>query len=211
MRDQQKHATRDKILQSARQLIEEQGYEAATIRAIAQASGVATGSVFVHFANKEELLYSAFYDDLEAMLADAFANLPPADLAAQLRHLVRHFFSSFAARPQLYQPLLTHSLLSTGEWGERFREQIGRMGQRLVPLYAQAQSAGTLAPDADLRTAITAFFAFYYFLLIDATKQGFGEIDTQLALFDALISQHLAGLCPPRRKTRGPIKAPRYL
>lgn len=199
MRAEQKLATRARILNTAKNLIEAQGYDVTTIRKIAEAAGVATGSVFVHFANKEELFYSAFYDELESMIEKAFQQLsegPECNLEQQLTFVVRYFFETFAGRPRLYQSLLTHSLLSTGEWGGRFRAQVTRVAERLGPLYAQAQARAELRQEIAVPTAIMAFFAFYYFLLLDTTKRGFADIETPLRQFSALLQQHLAGLRP---------------
>ena len=41
--------TRQKVLEAARQLFAERGYEPATIRDIAQGAGMSTGAVFANF------------------------------------------------------------------------------------------------------------------------------------------------------------------
>ena len=50
VRDDQKAATREKVLVAARDLFNEVGYEETTIRAIAERAGVSVGSVFTTFA-----------------------------------------------------------------------------------------------------------------------------------------------------------------
>jgi AcrR family transcriptional regulator len=54
-RMQSKQRTREKILTAAKALFDAEGYEAATIRAIAQAVGMSTGAVFAHWNDKAEL------------------------------------------------------------------------------------------------------------------------------------------------------------
>jgi len=56
VRDDQKQATREKVLEAARDLFNETGYEETTIRAIAERAGVSVGSVFTTFASKAEVL-----------------------------------------------------------------------------------------------------------------------------------------------------------
>ena len=56
VRDEQKQATREKVLEAARDLFNETGYEETTIRAIAERAGVSVGSVFTTFASKAEVL-----------------------------------------------------------------------------------------------------------------------------------------------------------
>ncbi|MFF1648015.1 TetR/AcrR family transcriptional regulator [Streptomyces sp. NPDC058240] len=53
-------AHRDRLLDAARQLLAEGGYPAASISALARRAGVATGSVYNHFASKQELLAAVF-------------------------------------------------------------------------------------------------------------------------------------------------------
>ena len=53
-----KAETRQRILDAARQLFAASGYEASTTRGIADAAGIANGTLFNYFANKEAILAS---------------------------------------------------------------------------------------------------------------------------------------------------------
>jgi len=64
-----KQQTREKVLQSARRLFCERGYEAATIRDIAKAAGMSTGAVFASFSDKSELFDEIVQEDSRAMVA----------------------------------------------------------------------------------------------------------------------------------------------
>jgi AcrR family transcriptional regulator len=52
--------TRERLLRAARELIEESGYGAASVTAIAERAGLATGTLYRHFASKEELFVELF-------------------------------------------------------------------------------------------------------------------------------------------------------
>ncbi len=52
--------TRERLLAAAQQLIEEGGYGAASVVAIADRAGVAAGTLYRHFASKEELFVEVF-------------------------------------------------------------------------------------------------------------------------------------------------------
>ena len=54
-------ATRARILEAALELFRERGYEAATMRAIAERASVSLGNTYYYFASKETLI-QAFYD-----------------------------------------------------------------------------------------------------------------------------------------------------
>ena len=53
-----KAATRQRILEAARQLFAAKGFEASTTRDIADAAGIASGTLFNYFAAKEVILSS---------------------------------------------------------------------------------------------------------------------------------------------------------
>ncbi|TLG76556.1 TetR/AcrR family transcriptional regulator [Culicoidibacter larvae] len=57
-RELQKQQTRQNILATAEQLFAERGFLLTTIDDIAKAAGVAKGTVFVHFASRDELIYA---------------------------------------------------------------------------------------------------------------------------------------------------------
>ena len=53
-------ATRQRLLAAARELIEEGGYGSASVAAIAERAGVASGTLYRHFLSKEELFLDVF-------------------------------------------------------------------------------------------------------------------------------------------------------
>lgn len=75
VRDLQKAQTRAKVLEAARAMIVEHGFEAATIRDIARRAGVATGSVFTTFADKTDLLLEVIFSRYGALLSEIGAAL----------------------------------------------------------------------------------------------------------------------------------------
>ena len=88
-----KAATRQRILEAARRLFESQGFEAATTRDIADAAGIASGTLFNYFATKEAILASlaseavASSDDKLAGAGETFEEDLFAFAAAGLRKL----------------------------------------------------------------------------------------------------------------------------
>lgn len=62
--------TRQKVLEAARSLFAERGYDPATIRDIAKGAGMSTGAVFANFQDKAELFEAVFSEEMEGLLAD---------------------------------------------------------------------------------------------------------------------------------------------
>jgi AcrR family transcriptional regulator len=85
--------TRAAIAEAALALFRERGYEAATMRAIAERAGVSTGNAYYYFGSKEELIQEFYDRNQAAHLAASRAVLDSepdleARLAGTLRALV---------------------------------------------------------------------------------------------------------------------------
>jgi AcrR family transcriptional regulator len=52
--------TRERLLEAARELIEQDGYSAASVLQVAERAGVAAGTLYRHFDSKEELFVEVF-------------------------------------------------------------------------------------------------------------------------------------------------------
>lgn len=103
--------TRERLLQAARELIEEGGYGASTVAAIADRAGVAAGTLYRHFPSKEELfveLFRAVCDREVAAMRSAAEAMPPD--ASHVDRLVT-VLSTFAARA-LRRPRLAWALIA---------------------------------------------------------------------------------------------------
>lgn len=75
---------RDAILKSALTLFSERGFHNTPTSLIAQEAGVATGTLFHHFKNKEELI-NALYLELKMLLVDALKSEIDKDRSIQDR------------------------------------------------------------------------------------------------------------------------------
>lgn len=62
-----KRRTRQIVLEAAKRLFVERGYEPATVRDIATAAGMSTGAVFANFADKADLFNEVIIADHEAL------------------------------------------------------------------------------------------------------------------------------------------------
>lgn len=72
--------TREKLIDSARQIQQEKGYDGLRVEDIVKLSGVAKGTFFSHFDNKDLLLLHLFEEDFSIIL-DRLKQSPPKDPA----------------------------------------------------------------------------------------------------------------------------------
>jgi len=76
LRRTQKQATRNRVVEAARELFDTQGYQGTTIREIARHAGVSVGSVFTTFASKGEVLSQVMAERLDGLYAELDRVMP---------------------------------------------------------------------------------------------------------------------------------------
>jgi AcrR family transcriptional regulator len=143
--------TRERLLRSAQELIEEGGYRAASVIAIAERTGVAAGTLYRHFASKEELFVEVFRSvcDREVRAMRASAEAMPAG-APHVDRLVT-VLSTFAERA-LRRPRLAWALIAEPVDPLVDAERLAYR-ERYSALAAQALRAGIAAGELPAQNA----------------------------------------------------------
>ena len=162
LRAQSKLRTRRRVLESARKLFMERGYENATIRDIASDAGLSTGAVFASFIDKSDLFNAVMAEDVQRQtefLRQAVRQ--DAKVDAALMAIFESGYSFHVAQLPLLQTAVSlswsHGL--GGEFGDR-------------PTYAPALKAvfdalsrgaerGEIRADGDLRLAAELLWDAY--------------------------------------------------
>ena len=184
-RQAQKAETRASILAAARALFAERGFEATTLKAVAEAAGVAVGTVFVHVPDKAALLTEALHDDLERVLSAARMTLPEAP-RDQILHLAGALYGYYAQNPALSGVLVKESLLAPLPEGSNSDAVLRGF---LASVAGALMAGGMLRPGTSPITGATAFFALYLVVLLGGLRGAdAGGMDP-----DAMIAQ-LSGL-----------------
>ncbi|WP_091737085.1 TetR/AcrR family transcriptional regulator [Phenylobacterium immobile] len=106
-RQNQKAATRGRVLDAARELFEAEGYHGATIREIARRAGVSVGTVFTTFTSKGDILSEVMEARLDALYAEVDRVAPhlKGSTVDRLRSLFALYFAFELHRVRLF---MTH-------------------------------------------------------------------------------------------------------
>ncbi|WDM02828.1 TetR/AcrR family transcriptional regulator [Alicyclobacillus cycloheptanicus] len=105
-RDEAKY---DAILQAAIEVMAESGYHHAQISRIARAAGVADGTVYLYFKNKEDILVSLLRRSIGHIVALGQARLGKLTNAEEkLREIVSLYFEQLGANPKLAMVTQVH-------------------------------------------------------------------------------------------------------
>ena len=95
------NASRARILDAAAALFRDQGYAAVSLRAIAAAAGMQSGSVYYHFGSKEEIVTEVLNLGIERVhdqVSTTIATLPvDADAATLIRTGIRNHLTALFA------------------------------------------------------------------------------------------------------------------
>src|SRR5687767_3057624 len=79
---------RDEVLDAALEMFAERGFHGATMPEIAARAGIATGTIYRHFASKEALVNQLYQQHKRALAAALLENQPPGnDLRVLFNHL----------------------------------------------------------------------------------------------------------------------------
>lgn len=118
-REESKQRTRARVLAAAESLFSDPGFEATTIKMIAQKAECATGSVFTTFASKEEILTAIIADNYQ-VVADAFRSAAEAvkgqGIGAELKAALAGGFETDYPR----RALVVHQVAASWTWSAEF-------------------------------------------------------------------------------------------
>jgi AcrR family transcriptional regulator len=101
--------TRERLLRAAQELIEEGGYAAASVAAIAGRAGVAAGTLYRHFDSKEELFVEVFRtvcSGEERAMRAAAAEMDGGEAVARLEQVLGTFAERALRNPRLAWALI---------------------------------------------------------------------------------------------------------
>ncbi|HSV03675.1 MAG TPA: TetR/AcrR family transcriptional regulator [Phenylobacterium sp.] len=163
LRQTQKEATRNRVLEAARELFDSQGYQGATIREIARYAGVAVGSVFTNFASKGEILSQVMAARLDGLYAELDRVVPHirGTTADRLRSIFGVFFAFEAPRSKLF---LSH-IAAAYDWTLPPTARPFGTNQRLTDLLRECLirgvAEGEVDPAREIQEIIDVLLAAY--------------------------------------------------
>lgn len=153
-------ATADAIKQAGLKLIHKHGYEGMSLRLLATEVGLQQGSLYHHFATKQDLLVGLIRDHMETLARETDAALPHETAGAleRLRSFIRHHLTYHVERQ--VEVFLGNSELRSLEPENRqlivgLRQAYER---RLVAILEAGQAEGVLEV-VDVQTAAFAILA----------------------------------------------------
>jgi AcrR family transcriptional regulator len=107
-RDQDVERTRQLILDAARDAFVASGYEATSIREVARRAGISHGTIYLHFRDKDDLLYQVSEDEFGRLLGTLRALPRTQDPIQRLIEALRAVGLYGLDNPHEYQLMMGH-------------------------------------------------------------------------------------------------------
>lgn len=136
--------TRARLLDAAREVISETSHGALRVEEVVRRAGVAKGTFFAHFKDKDALMDRLIGARMDALLTELEACPPPSSTADLVRDLTP-FIAFMRSERYVFDLILRYS-------GAAAREEIGPIAatfERFIHLLAPKLAAAPFRKDAD--------------------------------------------------------------
>lgn len=166
-RERSKQEKLERIEAAARRLFAERGFEATTTRDIAEEAGIATGTLFVYFPEKLDLLVHIYRCDIERVTeAELDALEPGVPLDEACARVFEALYDFYRADTRLARTFVKELMFlepeRQGEMLELTFRFLGRLGQLVEGAQARGEVRSDLAPPM----VAHQLFGVYYWCLV---------------------------------------------
>lgn len=185
-RERNKQEKLERIESAARRLFADKGFEGTTTREIADAADIATGTLFVYFPEKLDLLVHVFQQDLQRIIDESLDGLPEdLPLVESCARVFDAIYDFYAEDTTLARTFVKELLfLKSERQAEMFRMSV-RLVERLGARVQAAQARGEVRADVPTVFAGHQLFGLYYWGLVNWLAGGFinrHQLSTQIRM-----------------------------
>lgn len=197
-REENRRSKMAAIESAGRQLFDEKGFEETTTRELARSAGVGTGTLFLYFPEKRDLLLHLFHRDVVDVNAQAFATRPErGGLVEQACHVFQRCYDYYERDLRLSRSLIRELLFAEPDARRRHSDEEGFIA-RLVELAEEAQRRSELRSELAPRRVALLFLNVYVFGLISWLLGSTATRDAADELVRENLELCLRGLAPER-------------
>lgn len=191
------HARRAEILSAAERIFVEHGYEGATIRKIADEVGLSSTALYMHFADKAEILHEICREAFEALTAaNAAIIAEPGPPEVRLRRMMQAYVEFGFANPNAYRLIYLTRPVEAREGAQSAAQEVGiGLFRAFEDVVREAEADGRLNGEA-AATAQALWAGGHGVVSLMITKPYFGWVAREElvrtvldGLFDGLFRQ----------------------
>ena len=191
-RDKQKQSTREKLLNAAALCFAEKGYSACSVSDVAKQAGVAQGTMYVHFKNKEDL-FKAMIEEEHAQGAEKakqavnktpYLNGSVGIMTACIRDV------GFPVDHRLWTEILAVAARNSSV-RQTFIASDKAMRKVFVELLQKAAEAGEIDDSLDLNAVSVWLYALVDGLIARTADDPAFDFEKHLTVFETLVYRAL--------------------
>jgi AcrR family transcriptional regulator len=205
-REQNKLDKAGRIRAAASSLFKTHGYGPATLRQIARRAHVGLGTLFNYAADKRDLIFLIFNEELGELTASALASSGDGELMARLLAIYRRHYDYFGARPELSRILLQElTFYSSGKQSEAFLQTRRTLMSGIEDIVREAQRRGEITADEDAQFIARSLFFSYSAAIRWWIAGPRPNVQAGLEDLQRVLALQISGLAPAKaaRKKRG--------
>ncbi|MGW8266330.1 MAG: TetR family transcriptional regulator [Longimicrobiales bacterium] len=148
--------TRQRLLQAARKILAEKGFDGTSVRAVTEAAGANLGAVTYHFESKEKLYHAVLEEVLGPMREQAqlLKGLPFSPLQ-RLEFFIRGMFQHLSENPDMPRFMVQEIVLGS-EPAPPILETVRVVAPVLVGIIQEGQHVGTVREGDPVLMALSA-------------------------------------------------------
>ena len=147
------------IIDAAVVVIAENGYHQAQVSKIAKQAGVADGTIYLYFKNKEDILISLFQEKMGSFIERLDALISDEESAAgKLKVLIENHFLMLSQDPHLAIVTQLELRQSNKELRKKINEVLKGYLQLVDRILSQGVETGEFRKDLDIRLARQMIF-----------------------------------------------------
>jgi AcrR family transcriptional regulator len=163
VREKSKRERQDRIMMAARNMFAEHGYDATTLRQVAERAGLGLGTLFNYISDKRDLIYLVFNQEASvACDASLVAPRPWQSFTEKILGMVEPNYRLFGSEPVLSRILLSEVLQHTP--GFHLAEHIAirdRFIRGMEDVVTEAQQSGEIASTESAQLIARHIFFSY--------------------------------------------------
>ncbi len=195
LRERKKQEKDHLIRQSARKLFIEKGFEATTLREVAQDADVGFGTVFAYATDKAGLLAMIYVDELKGLPPLFQGVSPKLPLADQVTMALGKLYGFWSRYPTLSKVVLQQlEFYDTNPHMDLILERRAQAKNELAAWLVKQQKNGRLGEAVDLADAADTLFAIYTSCIREWIVTTPDDIPRGLKRLRALIELPIRGL-----------------
>jgi len=193
-RDRQKKLTAQTILEAAKKLFAEQGFDNTTTRAIATEAGVGIGTVFAHYPDKASLLGEALRGEIDKVIGQTRDSLAEhVRLEDKLVFLSTGLLRYYIDNHNLSRELIKNATFQGGPETQAYNNQMAGFIELVSDVISGAVTDGVLSKNVRVPAMALNYMAIHFIVVWSCLRQDTPSLTDLLKQMHVQVESLIAG------------------